>query len=200
MKNLHILKIRAKTILTLLFCFTGILFTSVVFGQTQTQRQQIRAASNTSVLEQLAVRFDSIYTIQKAEAEQWAIDNGVPIVDTLPDGTTIEIQRIENGRPVYIELFNLNAAKTVSTNKIWPGGSAGLNLSGDGMRIGLWDDGLVNENHIELIGRVTKGPGNQSVLREHATKMTGTIIAAGIDTAVKGMAFQANITSLNIAL
>ena len=67
MKNLKKVYVRA-----ILVSF-GILFTSVVFGQTQTQRQQIRAASNTSVLEQLAIQFDSIYTIQKAEAEQWAM-------------------------------------------------------------------------------------------------------------------------------
>ena len=92
-------------VITILIC-SSILLTSELFSQTETQRQQIRAATNTSVLNQLAIQFDSIYTIQKAEAEQWAIDNGVSNVDTLPDGTTIEIQRIENGRPVYIE-FNI---------------------------------------------------------------------------------------------
>jgi len=54
----------------ILICLMGIFKIYPISAQTETQRQQIREASNTSVLNQLAIQFDSIYTIQKAEAEQ----------------------------------------------------------------------------------------------------------------------------------
>ena len=58
---------------TILISSISLSLISHICAQTETQRQQIRAASNTSVLQQLAIQFDSIYSIQKAEAEQWAL-------------------------------------------------------------------------------------------------------------------------------
>ena len=63
----------SKIVGFILGSIASIFLTPPVFAQTETQRQQIRAATNTSALQQLAVQFDSIYTIQKAEAEQWAM-------------------------------------------------------------------------------------------------------------------------------
>ena len=53
--------------------FVSIFLIPPVFAQTETQRQQIQAAFNTSALNQLAIQFNSIYSIRKAEAEQWAM-------------------------------------------------------------------------------------------------------------------------------
>ncbi len=170
----------------------GILFTSVVFGQTQTQRQQIRSASNISVLEQMAVHFDSIYTIQKAEADQWTIDNGAPISGTLPDGSSFEIQRIRNGKPIYYVTFNENAAKTVSTDKVWTG--TALNLDGSGITIGEWDGGKVKTNHQELVGNVTQIDG-WPFINDHATHIAGTMISKGIEPGTQGMASGAQLHS-----
>ncbi|MBW8049415.1 MAG: S8 family serine peptidase [Cytophagales bacterium] len=171
----------------------SILFTLVVFGQTQTQRQQIRAASNTSVLEQMAVHFDSIYTIQKAEAEQWAIDSGYTIRGNLPDGGSFEIIKITNGAPIYNITNNLNAAKTVSTNKVWTGGGAGLDLDGTQIYIGQWDGGHPNDNNPELSGNIIHKDCSICTYSTHATHVAGTMIAKGVDTTAKGMASESSL-------
>jgi len=181
----------AKTILIILI--NGILLTSnVVFGQTQAQIQQIQSRSNINVLNQLAARFDSSYNQQRALAEQWAIDNGLPISKTLPDGSYIEIQGFENGRAIYYTTYNLNAAKTVSTDKVWLGGGAGLNLDGSGYTMGVWD-AFKPADHPEFTGRWTQQFGTPFDFTTHFTHVVGTMIASGIDPNAKGMAPAANV-------
>jgi hypothetical protein len=50
---------------------------------------------------------------------------------------------------------NLDAAKTLQTHQLWPGGALGLNLSGTGLnKLGIWDGGAARTSHRELLGRV----------------------------------------------
>ena len=56
-------------------------------------------------------------------------------------------------------------------------------------KLAIWDGGRVRDTHIELIGRVNRmdssyynGGGS-----DHATHVTGTMMAAGINPLVKGM-------------
>jgi len=101
----------------------------------------------------------------------------------------------ERGRPVYYGLDNLTAAKTVSTNKVWPGGY-GFSLTGSGTAVGelgIWDGGGVRATHQELTGRATQidSPASTSA---HATHVAGTMIAGGVVASAKGMSYQANLT------
>ncbi|MBW8049827.1 MAG: S8 family serine peptidase [Cytophagales bacterium] len=188
MKLIHNIKISCVRAILISF---GVLFSSTVFSQTQSQRQQILTATNVTVLNPLAIFWDSLATQQKAEAEQWAIDNGAPVRDTLPDGGAFEIMRIRDGRPIYYVTFNVNAAQTVSTNEVWTGGNAGLNLDGSGVIIGEWDAAIPYANHQELIGNViAKDPWGSVPLnwRQHATHVAGTMIAKGVDPLARGMA------------
>ena len=101
----------------------------------------------------------------------------------------------KNNHPRYYTTFNnLDAAATVNTTALWPGGSSGLKLNGSSAnmknKLGVWDGGRVRETHQELVGRITRmdssydnGGGS-----EHATHVTGTMIATGINPLAKGMA------------
>ena len=52
-------------------------------------------------------------------------------------GRQVEIKKIDAfGNPVYYITHNVNAASTLSTDKVWPGGSKGLNLAGASLTIG----------------------------------------------------------------
>lgn len=101
------------------------------------------------------------------------------------------------GEPVYITTFsNVASAATTRTNSVQSGGSLGLNLSGSssGMsgRLGIWDGGGVRLDHVELTGRVTQ-VDNTTTANEHATHVSGTMIASGVNAIAKGMSFGATL-------
>lgn len=101
---------------------------------------------------------------------------------------SIELMGIdESGHPIYYITHNLNAARTISTDDVW---IAPLLLDGSGLspgQVGLWDGGGVRLTHQEFGGRVSQAdsPGGEHF---HATHVAGTIAAAGLNVAAKGMA------------
>ena len=61
----------------------------------------------------------------------------------------------DRGLPIFYRVDNLNAAKTVSTDDVWPGGSGGFALDGSTTlmgQLGIWDNGAVLTTHQELSG------------------------------------------------
>ena len=104
----------------------------------------------------------------------------------------------KNNHPIYYTTFdNLIAAATTGASQLWPGGNSGLSLSGSPSylknKLGIWDGGGVLGTHKELVGRVTQVEGSASNTDEgsiHATHVTGTMMATGINPAAKGMSFR----------
>ena len=100
----------------------------------------------------------------------------------------------EYNKPVYYSTFNnVDAAATVGTTPLWSGGSSGLNLNGSSPnmknKLAIWDGGRVLDTHIELIGRINRmDSSTYNGGSDHATHVTGTMIARGINPLVKGMA------------
>ncbi len=92
------------------------------------------------------------------------------------------------GRPVFFETHNLNAAKTVQVDRLWPGGASGLELTGANLpgELGLWDGGGVLTTHQEFGGRVAQMDA-PSGTNFHATHVAGTMVAAGVNANAKGM-------------
>jgi subtilisin family serine protease len=86
----------------------------------------------------------------------------------------------------------LGGARTVQTNKVWPGGIAGTSLTGNGMtnRLGIWDGGRVLTTHQEFGSRVSQTDGT-TTLDDHATHVAGTMVATGVSANAKGMSYQA---------
>jgi len=97
-------------------------------------------------------------------------------------------------KPVYYTTFNnVDAAATVGTSALWKGGSSGLNLNGSSSnmknKLAVWDGGRVLDTHIELVGRINRmDSSTYNEFSDHATHVTGTMIARGINPLVKGMA------------
>ncbi len=102
------------------------------------------------------------------------------------------------GLPVYYHTYNnRDAAATIGTSQLWPGGKTGLNLSGNSAlmknRLAIWDGGRILDTHVELAGRIKRmdssyysGGGS-----DHGTHVAGTMIASGVNPLVKGMAYEA---------
>ena len=129
---------------------------------------------------------------ERAKAESLAKVFGLPIRLENPDGSVIELQRFENGMPMYFITQNKNAARTISTIKVWPGGTGGFSLTGSTDTLGIWDGGKVRDTHNELTGRVILSDG-ASTLSGHSTHVAGTMIASGAWDTAKGMSYQAKL-------
>jgi len=111
--------------------------------------------------------------------------DGVTVLDFL--GTTAPEQASD------ICLLNANAADTTNAENVWPGGGAGLALTGAGVTVGLWDGGSVRPTHQELIGRISVLDGAAN--SDHSTHVAGTIGATGVLAAARGMASQVALRS-----
>jgi hypothetical protein len=121
-----------------------------------------------------------------------------PAQKRLNDDPNIQLMYIdESGRPVYYTVTNLDAARTISTDDVWPGGSGGFALTGSGTalgRLGIWDQGGVLTTHQEFGGRVTQ-MDSPSGTNFHPTHVAGTMIAGGVQPSAKGMSYQANLAA-----
>jgi PKD repeat protein len=147
---------------------------------------------NTDLLHQRALDWEENFSRKKLDAIRYARIHDIPVRQETPDGRVRELQYIsDDGLPVYYETKNAFAAMTSSARQLHPGGRLRLHLTGKGFKVGVWDGGFIFE-HNEFAGRVTMGDGSSGSNR-HATHVTGTIIAAGLQPAAKGMAYEAEV-------
>jgi len=171
----------------LLFCLSGNLWA-----------QQVKNPSMAKSAADLEQIFQENYSLTQIAINRKAAELNIPIREVLKNGTEREFVGVSpSGIPIYVHTTNnLDAARTISTNRVWPGGSAGLSLSGSGLtnRLGVWDGGRVLTTHQEFGGRAVQTDGATS-LSDHATHVAGTMVAGGIVANAKGMSFQAPIKS-----
>src|SRR5262245_4673066 len=80
-------------------------------------------------LKSLSRALDNQWRSERAAAESVAVKLNMP-VRADRSGRTIELQRFEPGMPRYYATDNLNAARTVSTDKVWWTAGLGYFLSG----------------------------------------------------------------------
>ena len=94
----------------------------------------------------------------------------------------LELQRLGPNGPVFYITHNVDAADSISTDELWPGGSTGLNLEGDGLTVGEWDSGRVLLEHPDLYLRSTQMDADDDpspVHSDHSTHVAGTLIGNG---------------------
>ncbi len=178
-----------KKRLLILFSFIAIvLMSNTALGQVVTNTEALLKFSREKAAE---------YTEKRAYAEKFAEENGLPVTFVNDKGVFFELQYItEDGQPMYYKTDNSTAAKTISTNKVYSGGGLGLSLDGTGMTPREWDGGGILLSHQEFGGRVTQGD-NPSSTHWHATHVAGTIMAAGVQSNAKGMAYNANLRAFD---
>ncbi|MGD8453775.1 MAG: S8 family serine peptidase [Phycisphaerae bacterium] len=124
----------------------------------------------------------SVTILDRAQAQTYARDNGWQVRHVGHNGRTYELQAIVRGIPRYFVTHNLNAADSVSSDELWPGYSSGLNLTGSGITLGVWDGDAVETTHPEF-----SSPGaaravqmdNPAGTGDHATHVAGTMIGGG---------------------
>jgi subtilisin-like proprotein convertase family protein len=166
------------------------------FAQDAKQIRQITKNYDLAKLGQLQKEFETEAEIQKSKAIEAARQNGWPIYRLNKNGGYDEIMALtDDGKPIYYALDNVNAAKSTRANHLNSGGTLGLSLDGQGMFSGVWDGGPVRTTHQEFGGRMTVSDGATALTDNslHATHVTGTVGASGVQANAKGMAPQSAV-------
>lgn len=185
-----------KKILFISLCFSSYFS----FSQTSDEVEKIKAEYDfeyvNTLKNELIISYDN---------NQSAIDNVLLNSNLkrsfISDGKNYFLRKVIGGTPLYYTTDNVNAAKSTRTNFLNTGGSLGLNLDGQNMRIATWDGGPTLVTHVEFYNTLNQSRVNtpdasaSNSQSQHSTHVSGTIIAKGTNPLAKGMAPQAVLTS-----
>lgn len=179
----------------LLVCF---IFCSIAL---QAQDTGITGPSLEGYRKDITEKFNSKYKLfsqSKNEILLRANQKGIPILIPLEYGNFAELKYFDEfGFPIYLTTYNNGAAASVGTNSLQPGGSLGQSLTGKGFVVGIYDQTRPKPDHTEFTGRLTQIDGSTETISNHATHVSGTVLAAGINAAARGMAYEATGWSFN---
>ena len=165
---------------------TFFLFPFFLFSQSVLERQKIVSTYDQSYITNLKNSADEYNVIQKKRIDEYKKQH--PFLES----EIMSLQRIEDdGTPIFYTIFNAGSSITMGTNKMYPGGSLGLNVTGTGMTAGVWDGGKVRDTHQEFSGGKIILSDAVTTLSSHSTHVTGTIIASGVSLPKRGIAYNA---------
>ncbi|RKS00523.1 S8 family serine peptidase [Flavobacterium sp. 102] len=166
-----------KYLLLLLVSISG-------FSQTVSDRNKIIARYDQEKIALLKNKTEAYYRSQQLLIEQYKKNH--PYVES----ETNLLQKFDNGFPLFYTVNNQGSAITLAADKLYPGGSLGLSLTGAGMVCGIWDGGRIKDSHQELTGgKIIFGDENPTN-SDHATHVAGTILATGVSPTRKGIAYD----------
>lgn len=173
-----------KLTIRALVAIGAVLLLQPVFSQTKT---------NTALLRQAATHQAEKEKLLYERLQKLSVEKGWEMVITRPGYTAVLVGVDDAGLPLYLATENnIASAATINTNRLWPGGITGLNLSGSSNsvkdKLAVWDGGKVQDNHVELVGRVVQRDGSPSI-SDHSTHVAGTLMASGVNPLAKGMSF-----------
>lgn len=182
-----------KNTVTGFFLMALTLGSGLAFSQTELQRKKIIETANVEALNSLSKEFTLEFNREKAEALRVAEIKGWPVTK-IEDGRFQELRSLDtDGEPIYYTSYNSGSVITARANRIQPGGSSGLDLAGEGMVVGVWDENHPLMNHMDFGGRIQITDGSQSAVSRHSTHVTGTILGSGSnDINARGFAYKAS--------
>ncbi|MEM9929708.1 MAG: S8 family serine peptidase, partial [Bacteroidota bacterium] len=112
------------------------------------------------------------------------------------------LEAIIKGQGVYNQVDNLTSQEDASADQVKTGGDMDLELTGAGIRVGVWeafegpDTANVRTTHVEFDGRATNFDAGD--FSNHATHVAGTIGALGVDATAEGYATAAELDCYDI--
>jgi len=166
-----------------------------VNAQTAEQRKQITKNYDHELIAKQAKEFADQAKKDKEAALAMAEIKGWPVKFETKDGNFAELVGLyPDGSPLYYQTLNANAAFTSGINTLNTGGSLGLNVDGQDMLIGIWDQDRPRNEHNTFGGRLDIIDAALNIA-SHPTHVMGTMIGSGVgstDLKAKGMASEAN--------
>lgn len=169
-----------------------VLFFSLQFAIAQTKQQtaDISAKYDQNSLETLIDHFENEWQRKSKNLTNKAIQGQWAVNSKQQDGTTVALNDIgDDGTLLYYTTHMEPTSKVSRAEALYSEGILDLDLSGNGMRVGVWDSGTARLTHQEFGTRVTNRDGGD--VDDHGTLVTGTVISAGIKKNAKGVAYEA---------
>ena len=167
------------------YLITLILASSVAIAQTNKERAKITATYDAKAIAELNFKIQEETTLNEAKISEYIRNY------KFTDSNKQKPNRFIGNIPIFFTNNNAGSATTMGATDVYPGGSLGLNVSGVGMTAGVWDGSGVRDQHNELAGKVVLSDGATGYA-SHATHVTGTIIASGVSSTRRGIAYGAN--------
>ncbi len=184
-----------------------IYFAFFLFSPLQAQKKAEYGIRQRDRLEALSSELRAMQRNEKIKAHIYAMEKGIPIKKVFDDETIWYLEYIDQkGFPVYIADNAAEAAVTVGTDKLHPGGEIGveledmgIELTGEGFYAAMWETRESDTNNVETSGRikVIEPEDNRRGSGDHATAVACNIAAAGIYPPAKGMAYKAEVHTGN---
>ncbi len=171
---------------------------AVLFFMMTANLLMAQTVTNSAVLKQIQQKQTAKWNARQQRVNDYAATHNLPVYFQSEAGRVVQLIDVVDGEPQYYTTFNLGAAHTTRAAELWPGGESGLNVDGDGYnQLGEWDGGRVRSSHQEFTdqgsSRVMVQDGGS--FADHATHVAGTMVAAGVQSQAKGMAYKANLKS-----
>jgi len=105
------------------------------------------------------------------------------------DGNTFMLYDVERGQPVFLTTHNEGSVQSVNADEVREGGRFGLNITGEGLRIAVWDAGTALRTHEAYENRLLVTGGSE--IDNHACHVIGTVMAGGTDAGARGYLYNA---------
>lgn len=181
---------------------------NAVDAQTREQAQAVKQGTNTPALQALAAEFQRKFEADEAAVARYLAANPSVQREVVKDGVPHRIVRIgADGRPIYSKSkagresarSNVESGQLIKADALYPGGTLGVDITGQNMVVGVWEPGVPRATHELLTGKVTieaNQSGDASVAAQnHATHVTGTIVGKsgliGNGASARGLAYSA---------
>ena len=187
----------------LLFILTIVLSINFGFSQTDLEKKKIIDSYDKAKLTSLKESISERQKLKSNRIEQFLSENRNFSKTTEINGKSYQIFDIIDNKPVYQTTENIESAAATRTNFLHNGGGLGLNLEGQNMTLGVWDEEHALESHVEFLDN-NSIPATRvttpdfvfgSTYGDHGTHVSGTLISKGTDSDAKGMAPQASLVS-----
>ena len=144
--------------------------------------------------------------VNSSELEKIANKENAAYEEALKNPTTNVLEHINSAEesfqgytttntPVVLATDSKTQINSMDVDHLYDGSLPGINATGNGFTAYIWDGGNVRLTHQEFGGRVTQVENGSN--SDHATGVAGVVIGAGVNANGKGMAYEANLKSLN---
>lgn len=176
------------------YVLISVFCTSILFSQSKEDLKEVIKNTNVPELMELNKKFQAEYAERQERINDYLLKNPQASRVIKDEFSKKEIYDVVNGEVSYYVTSNAGSSATIRTNRLYSGGTLGLNVQGQGMKAFVWDGGGARTTHVEF-------PNNKvniidgAALDDHATHVTGTIVAQGLTASLKGIAFDASADS-----
>ncbi|CAN0374087.1 unnamed protein product, partial [Phaeothamnion confervicola] len=135
------------------------------------------------------------YAVERKKLLDLAQINGWTVSIDLPDGGKKELIGVTaDMKPIYQQTFNAGSSKMMGADKLYTGGSLGLNVNGESMTAVVFEQNI-RATHEAFESRVIYMDPIATSISNHTTHVAGTIAASGAFQSgnARGIAPKSNV-------